>query len=87
MSKANAFAALMKEAKGYGVAESDKAVPTSGRVLPSRPRGKRDHIDYGKIGVYIRTQTIADVKMRLIREKRDMSDLVQDLLDSWLKQH
>ena len=85
-SKANAFADLMKQAKGQGVAETDK--PTVDRpatmTVTSKRQGKREHSDYGKIGVYIRTETITEVKSRLIRERKDLSDLVQELLDKWL---
>ena len=88
-SKANAFADLMKQAKGQGVAESERSDDGQRLVRQtSKPKrqGKREHRDYGKIGVYIRTETITEIKARLIREHRDMSDLVQDLLDKWLHQ-
>ena len=86
-SKANAFADLMKQAKGQGVAETDKQAATErAPISPSKPKrqGKREHHDYGKIGVYIRTETITEVKSRLIRERKDLSDLIQELLDTWL---
>ena len=86
MSKANAFAALMKEAKGHGVPESSRQDTTRYNRLPHKSvKGKRDHTDYGKIGVYIRMETIADVKTRLIRERKDLSDLVQELLEQWIE--
>ena len=85
-TKANAFADLMKQAKGQGVAETDKPdhQSTSQTRKPRRP-GKREHHDYSKIGVYIRTETITEVKTRLVRERRDLSDLIQELLDQWLR--
>lgn len=88
-SKANAFADLMKQAKGQGVAETDKPEETNpiARPLRSKPKGKREHNDYGKIGVYIRTETITEVKARLVRQRQDLSDLVQNLLDKWLAQN
>jgi hypothetical protein len=82
-SKANAFADLMKQAKGQGIAESDKAEQND-RPLKPRAKGKREHTDYGKIGVYIRTETITEVKTRLLRQRKDLSGLVQELLDRWL---
>lgn len=90
-SKANAFADLMKQAKGQGVAETDKPetdLPVD-RSLAARtkPKGKREDRDYGKIGVYIRADTITEVKARLVRQRKDLSDLVQDLLDDWLTKH
>jgi len=82
MSKANAFSALFKEAGRHGVAETEKPdeTPRSGR-----PRGKRDDPEFGKIGVYIKQTTITEVKARLIRQDRDLSDLIQVLLDDWLE--
>ena len=85
-TKANAFADLMKQAKGQGVAETDKPdLKGTGQTPRTRPQGKREHHDYSKIGVYIRTETITEVKTRLVRERRDLSDLVQELLDQWLQ--
>ena len=86
-SKANAFADLLKQAKGQGVAESEKPaapVETTAKAVTTKRQGKREHSDYGKIGVYIRSETITEVKSRLIRERKDLSDLVQELLDKWL---
>jgi hypothetical protein len=84
MSKANAFSALFKEAGRHGVAETDKPDPEPAQ-RSLRARGKREDPAFGKIGVYIRQTTITEVKARLIRQDRDMSDLVQVLLDDWLK--
>lgn len=88
-SKANAFADLMKQAKGQGVAESERGGEVQPLAPPRavKPKGKREHADYGKIGVYIRTETITEVKARLVRQHKDLSDLIQDLLDTWLAQN
>jgi hypothetical protein len=88
-SKANAFADLMRQAKGQGVSESEKrndSLRSTREPGKSKKQGKREDHDYGKIGVYIRIETITEVKARLVRERKDMSDLVQDLLDKWLHQ-
>jgi hypothetical protein len=84
MSKANAFSALFKEAGRHGVGETDKPEEAL-RARSSRPRGKREDPAFGKIGVYIRNSTITEVKARLIRQDRDLSELVQSLLDDWLR--
>jgi len=83
MSKANAFSALFKEAGRHGVAESEKPPALPPRA--ARPKGKRDDPAYAKIGVYVRNSTVTEVKARLLRQERDLSDLVQMLLDDWLK--
>ena len=87
MSKANAFSAMFREVRGHGVGETEKPEP-AGEALRApavTKRGKREDPAFGKIGVYIRTDTITEVKARLIRENQDLSDLVQSLLDSWLE--
>jgi hypothetical protein len=86
-TKANAFADLMKEVKGRGVSETeraDDARPVANSTVKPKRQGKREHHDYGKIGVYIRMETITEVKTKLVRERRELSDLVQELLDKWL---
>ena len=86
-SKANAFADLLKQAKGQGVAETEKPgldESATAKGVPTKRQGKREDSDYGKIGVYILNETITEVKSRLIRERKDLSDLVQELLDKWL---
>lgn len=49
--------------------------------------GKSADPDFTQVSVYIREETHNDAKIKLIREgkKRDFSDLVQDLLDAWVK--
>jgi hypothetical protein len=79
----------MRQAKGQGVSESerlDDGLGLTRETRKSKKQGKREDHDYGKIGVYIRTETITEVKTRLVRERKNMSDLVQDLLDKWLHQ-
>ena len=84
MSKANAFSEIFKESGRHGVAETDKPDRTSPQ-RPIRSRGKREDPSFGKIGVYIRQDTITEVKARLIRQDRDLSELIQVLLDNWLQ--
>lgn len=52
-----------------------------------RPKGKRSHPDYEQVTAYIKTLTYQEVKIALLREgqKREFSELVQELLDNWLK--
>jgi hypothetical protein len=54
-----------------------------------RPTGKRSDPDYEQVTSYVRKQTYADVKIKLIREgqKREFSELVEELLSKWLKSH
>lgn len=52
-----------------------------------RPTGKRSDPDFEQVTSYIRKQTYADVKIELIKEgqKREFSELVEELLSKWLK--
>ena len=52
-----------------------------------RPKtGKRSNPDYRQVSAWIRRDTYDRVTIRLIREdRREFSDLVQTLLEDWLK--
>ena len=52
-----------------------------------RPSGKRSDPDYVGFTTYIRKDTHHDVKVALLQEKegRELSELVEELLASWLK--
>jgi hypothetical protein len=52
-----------------------------------RPKGKRSHPDYEQVTAYIKKDTYQDIKITLLREgqKREFSELIQELLDDWLK--
>ncbi len=51
-----------------------------------RPPGKRRHPDFEQITAYIRKDTHHQVKLALLRELkgRQFSDLVEELLSTWL---
>ncbi|PSB27551.1 KilA-N domain-containing protein [Chlorogloea sp. CCALA 695] len=52
-----------------------------------RPKGKRSHPDYEQVTAYIKKDTYQEIKISLLREgqKREFSELVQELLEDWLK--
>jgi len=52
-----------------------------------RPPGKRSNPGYTQITAYVRTQTINNVKVKLIKRgsKQDASELIEDLLSAWLR--
>jgi hypothetical protein len=52
-----------------------------------RPRAKRSDPDFGQITAYIRKRTHRDVKLALLQdgEGKEFSELVEELLNSWLK--
>ena len=47
--------------------------------------GKRSNDDYRQISAYIRKDTHQQVKITLLREDRQFSELVEELLSEWLQ--
>ena len=52
-----------------------------------RPKGKRSHPDYEQVTAYIKKETHTAVKIELLKEgqKRQFSELIQELLDDWVE--
>ena len=48
--------------------------------------GKRSNTDYRQVSAYIRKDTHRRVKMALLEEDRQFSELVAELLESWLEE-
>lgn len=68
-------------AKGKGA----KKLATARQVRAgSRPIGKRSDPDYTQITAYVRKGTHEDV-MRAIYKRRELSELIEELLAGWLK--
>lgn len=49
------------------------------------PIGKRSNPDYMTALAYIRKDTYHEVRNKLFLERREYSDLIQELLENWLK--
>ncbi len=47
--------------------------------------GKRSDDEYRQVSAYIRKDTHQQVKLTLLQEEREFSELVEELLSSWLK--
>lgn len=56
-------------------------------VGEDKPLAKSADPDFIKFTTYIKKTTHRAVKMRMVGEQREMSDLVEDLLAGWLKEH
>lgn len=55
-----------------------------------RPKGKRSDPNYEQVTAYIRKETHTATKIALLEDsqngqKREFSELIQDLLEQWLK--
>jgi hypothetical protein len=48
-------------------------------------RGKRSDADYRQVSAYVRRDTYQKVKIALLEEDREFSDLVEELLEGWLE--
>jgi hypothetical protein len=77
------FDDLMKE-KRSGGDEVASDSPGRGRPPRSQVAGKRGDPDYRQVSAYVRKDTHRKVKMALLEEDREFSELVEDLLWDWL---
>jgi hypothetical protein len=56
-----------------------------GQVAKSRGGGKRSDSDYRQVSAYVRRDTYQRVKLALLEEDREFSELVEELLQHWLE--
>jgi len=53
---------------------------------PKRKKGKSNDDSYEQVTAYIKRDTHKAVKIELVKQgKQDFSDLLQELLEKWLK--
>jgi hypothetical protein len=79
---------LADQSAGRPSARSDSrpaAQPDS--RLAARPLAKRSDTDFVKFTTYVRRDTHRAVKVRLVQQGRELSDLVEQLLADWLAKH
>lgn len=81
MAEVNRFAKALKSSVNQNSDESVNQIVTLGR-----PKGKHSDARYKQAGVWLPRDLITEVKVRLLRENREMSGLVEDLLKVWLGQ-
>ena len=79
------FDGLM-DAKKLGRDKGSPERPREPSDRPPRPQGagKRGDPDYRQVSAYVRKDTHQKVKMALLEEEREFSELVEDLLRDWL---
>lgn len=83
------FKGLFDATKGKQT-EEDLEAPAQPSVKPrGRPKGKRSNPDFEQVTAYIRKRTHQEVKIALLQEgeDREFSELVEELLDQWLRSH
>lgn len=85
MARGGKFDALVRargERDGRGRDDlRDASDPVEGASL-----GKRSNADYRQVSAYIRKDTHRKVKMALLEEDRQFSELVGELLEDWLEE-
>jgi hypothetical protein len=75
------FDDLMKAAR-----EPQSAEGKSASQFPrTTTGGKRSDSDYRQVSAYIRKDTHQQVKIALLQEEREFSELVEELLRDWLE--
>lgn len=82
----------LKRAADPALTQEKPAVEKGRKKKPKKTKevklvGKSSDPDYRQVAAYIRKETHDAAIIQLITEgrKRDFSDLVQDLLDAWVK--
>lgn len=65
---------------------NDKSSKPPKRRKPGRPKGKRSDPKYIFLGGYIRKTTYRSVKKRLFQQDKEISELLEELLQEWLNQ-
>jgi hypothetical protein len=53
-------------------------------VDDTSPSGKRRNAEYRQVSAYVRKETHRKVKMALLEDDREFSELVEELLGAWL---
>ena len=73
---------------GRSVAQSfsQSPVQSGDQSLTGRSRGKSSSPDYQRLTVYLRRETILDLKRRIVGTNVELSDIVQDAVERWVQQ-
>lgn len=79
--------------KSASKSQPSKAAPKPQKRGPGRPPGRRSNPDYTQISAYIPLELLLEVQDELAEERREkkqrtprpVSDLMEELLASWLK--
>lgn len=76
----------VKASKKASTKRTPAAPPAELGMTVKRKQGKRSMSGYVQRTAYIPKKVYDDVRIKLIRDGRDYSDLVEDLLIRWLKE-
>lgn len=73
----------MREQRAAAAAEEPVEPPMPAKV--GRPRGKRSDPAYQQVTVLLHGDTYREARKRLLDERKEVSTLLNELLDAWLK--
>ena len=73
------------EAQQATLPESTPAAPAASPRRVGRPPGKRSDPAYQQVTVLLQAANYLEVRKRLLGEKKEVSSLIDELLDNWLK--
>jgi hypothetical protein len=77
---------MVKASKGNRASKGKGAEPRVGLIGRKRSVGKRSDPAYQQITAYIKRTTHRNVKIKLLEEEqpKELSELIQELLSTWL---
>ena len=66
-----------------GSAKAAATLSASGKKI-GRPPGKRSDPEYQQVTVFIHRDTYKKIKMRLLEDEKEVSELTNELYSAWL---
>jgi hypothetical protein len=82
--QASMFDALAKKSTGRVEPSEVKQSISNDLPEPKQKTGKRSDPDYTQVGCYLPRDLNNRVKVKLVGDSRDFSDLTAELLEQWL---
>jgi hypothetical protein len=78
----------LSEVENVADTKLELTLATAKEPKKGRPKGKRSDPDFEQVTAYIKSQTYTSVRIELLKEgqKREFSQLIQQLLDDWLQE-
>ncbi|MGM9319456.1 hypothetical protein [Deinococcus aquaticus] len=73
------------ELLSQSVPDAAPPIPEEPRRRVGRPPGKRSNPEYQQVTVLLHGQTYLEARKRLLDERKEVSTLLNELLDEWLK--
>ena len=72
--------------KSYDYSATQAVTQSGDQSLIGKVGGKSSSPDYQRLTVYLRRETILDLKRRIVGTNVELSDIVQDAVERWIHQ-